>query len=99
MSVLLCTREFANSADFSSYSSTQSLISINEKSQTLSMGIRYIPVCTVMKKLLSKYQNLLNEKNLKQNIYLYIDNNYKVYSARDVAQVLEAIPDLKNKKI
>jgi hypothetical protein len=76
MTFLLGTRDFLNSADFNSYSSVLGLWSINEKSQDDASGIRVVPVCPIMKKLLLTYNGLLVKKGLDNNIYLYADAQY-----------------------
>ncbi len=76
MSLLLGTRGFLSSAHFSSYSKELGLWSMNEKSQDIASGIRFVPVCDVMQALLSEYKHLLASRGLGSMVYIFSDFKY-----------------------
>jgi hypothetical protein len=97
MSLLMATREFKNSANFESWIKSHGFISINEKAQTLAMGVRYIPICERMHKLLEYYESILSQKGLPRNVYLYIGDAYEVYTPQNAKLILENMEHLKRK--
>ena len=98
LSLLAGTREFSNSGNFQSWSKRQNMLSINEKSLSLSMGIRYIPLNRTISNILTFYKNILQEKGLPDNVYLYHDNSYSAYTAGNAVLTIEDMPNLSNKE-
>lgn len=99
LALLAGTREFSNSANFTSWSQKQNMLSINEKSSSWSMGIRYIPLNQTISNILTFYQNILIKKGLSTNVYLCRDNTYSTYTAGDAVLVIEDMLNLTNKEV
>lgn len=94
MSLLMGTRGFLDSANFTSYSEELELWSINEKSQDISSGIRFVPVCDVMQTLLTEYIHLLVSRGLASMVYIFSDFQYVPFRPEKAHQALLEMSDL-----
>ncbi len=99
MGILIGLRDFQHSADFDSYSQTFGLISINEKSNDLALGLRIIPVCATLKKILSFYMHLLDKRGFSYAPHLIIDQTPTIWSAKSAYFILESMSNLENKEL
>ena len=80
MSLLVGTRPFIESANFTSYDEETGIWGISEKAQNIASGARLVPVCNTMKSILNNYQELLKERGLKNNFYLIVNGKTVTFS-------------------
>jgi len=99
MSLLVGTRPFYASADFTSYDHESRMWMISEKAQDIASGTRLVPLCDIMNTLLSDYQKLAEEKGLDNNFYLIIDSKLVIFSPYEAHKFLKNIHDLDNPEI
>ena len=99
MGILMGSRDFLHSTDFESYSQNLGLMSINEKSSDLALGLRIIPVCKTLKNLLSFYIDLLDERGLPHAPYLIVDETPITWRPKNAYKILETMPDLENREL
>ena len=94
MSLLAGTRSFNESANFTSYNNETGMWMISEKAQDIASGTRIVPLCNIMNALLNDYQNLLEEKGLKNNFYFIINDNPVIFSSYEAHKLIQNIHDL-----
>ncbi len=81
MSLLVGTRPFIESANFTSYDAETGIWMISEKAQDIASGVRLVPVCDIMKSILKTYQTLLQKRGLKNDFYLVMDAEHVTFSS------------------
>ncbi len=99
MSLLVGTRPFIESANFTSYDEETGIWGISEKAQDIASGARLIPVCNTMKSILNTYQELLKEKGLKNNFYLIVDGKTVIFSKYLAHKFLQNTQNLDDSEI
>jgi len=99
MSLLAGTRSFNESANFTSYNDESGIWMISEKAQDIASGTRLVHLCNIMNVLLKEYQNLLEEKGLKNNFYLIINDKPVIFSSYEANKLIQNIHDLHEHEI
>ncbi len=99
MSLLVGTRPFIESANFTSYDESTGVWGISEKAQDIASGSRLVPVCNTMKSILSTYRILLEDRGLKNNFYLIMDGKNITFSTYSAHKYLQSIPNLEDSDI
>jgi len=99
MSLLAGTRPFLESANFDSYDEETALWVISEKAQDIASGTRLVPLCNIMKSILSTYQALLKDRGLKNNFYLIMNSKTITFSTYSAYKFLQNTHNLKDSEI
>jgi len=89
MSLLAGTRSFKESANFSSFNEKMGIWMISEKAQDIALGVRLVPLCDVMNRLLVNYKELLKQRGLENNFYLIINEHPVLFSSYEVYKFLQ----------
>lgn len=99
MSILLGTRTFDQSADFSRISFETGVLILSEKAQTELAGARIIPVCDLMKKLILNYIEYSKEIETSQPIirpqFVFNEKIEKINNDSLVSFIATFFPDEK----
>ncbi len=97
MSLLLGTRAFYKSTSFESCSLQEQMMMISEKAETISAGIRVIPICSSIANLLSFYEeHFLRPRSLGRAVWLYKDGKYELFKPKKAYEILDGMPNLEN---
>lgn len=97
MSLLLGTRAFDGSERFESCSFQEQMMMISEKAETISAGIRVIPMCSQIVNLLSFYEeHFLRPRSLGRAVWLYKGGKYELFKPKKAYEILSEMPNLEN---
>jgi hypothetical protein len=90
LSLLLGTRDFRHSCPLNRVSFSMHTIVISEKAQTLSSGIRLIPICEKAEEIIQFYQAMCREYGIDhQEIYLLQNQEHQLFRKDLACSLLE----------
>ena len=100
MSLLAGTRNFNNSTDFSSWSYTLGTIAISEKANSISAGLRIIPICQELNEYIKSYnETFLQPRGLKKKVCFYNAGKEMPFNKHSAIKILQDTPNLTNRAI
>ena len=89
LSLLVGTRPYKRSASIDQCSIELHVLSISEKAETLLSGLRIIPLCPEIEKLIVKYKEMCKIEGINSdNIYLKYNNQIKLFETKIAIEIL-----------